>query len=277
MRLTLQRCPKCFVLKQSNNFEEHVITCTRIPDYLESLQAQIIQDPEVLPSVSLEEQPGILQQDVDEELLDAHSNNQEDDGPTGSPRYMMTDWDDYNVDMGGEMDVYDYEDDNSQVRDNNDDQNTDYTHAGTDVEDCASEEAYDTTDPYVTNTVEPTIANEEYVDAWENEPPLCTNEPIAYTEYAPVPLDNHEKKSFQIYCWIQENNISRGAYEELVKLLNKWIKDDDIPRVLLLSPYKTESDLGKLFDLQEVKYCMCPKGCRLFPKGSSSPCKCEAP
>ncbi|KAG2216211.1 hypothetical protein INT45_011164 [Circinella minor] len=117
---------------------EHVVT--HIPDYLESLQAQIIQDPEVLPSVSLEEQPGILQQDVDKELLDAHSNNQEDDGPTGSPQYMMTDWDDYDVDMGGEMDVYDYEDDNSQVRDNNDDQNTDYTHAGTDVEDCASEE-----------------------------------------------------------------------------------------------------------------------------------------
>ncbi|KAG2209614.1 hypothetical protein INT45_013814, partial [Circinella minor] len=140
------------------------------------------------------------------------------------------------------------------------------------------EEAYDTTDPYVTNTVEPTIANEEYVDAWENEPPLCTNEPIAYTEYAPVPLDNHEKKASRY----------TAGYK---KTTSAEIKDDDIhkytfditwynnnrPHIPLLSPYKTESDLGKLFDLQEVKYRRCPKGCRLFPKGSSSPCKCEAP
>lgn len=55
------------------------------------------------------------------------------------------------------------------------------------------------------------------------------------------------------------------------------ITKKDIARVPLLSPYKTESNLGKLFDLQEVKYRMCPKGCRLFPKGSSSPCTCEAP
>ena len=129
---------------------------------------------------------------------------------------MITDWDDYDVDMDGGMNVYNYEDD-----DNNDDQDTDHTHPGTDVEYFDSEEEYDTTG-------EPTIADEQYVDAWENEPPLCTNEPITYTEYAPVPLDNHEHKSFQIYCWIKENNISRGAYEELVKLLNKWIKDDDV-------------------------------------------------
>ncbi|KAI7855204.1 hypothetical protein BDC45DRAFT_568545 [Circinella umbellata] len=207
-----------------------------------SIQTQTIQDPEVLPSVSLRGQLGILQQDANEELLDAYNNNQEDNAPVGSLHPMITDWNDYDVDMD----------------------DTDHTHPGTDVEDFDSEEEYNIINPNVSNTVKPTIADEQYVDAWKNEPPLCTNEPITYTEYALVPWDNHEHKSFQIYCWIQENNISRGAYEELVKLLNKWIKDDDISHVPLLSPYKTESNLGKLFDLQEVKYRMCPKGCRLF-------------
>ncbi|KAG2211489.1 hypothetical protein INT45_002783 [Circinella minor] len=225
--------------------------------------------------VSLGEQPDSLQQDIDKELLDSYNHNQEDNSPAGFPQPMMTDWDDYDVDMGGDM--YDYEDDDNQVYDNNDDQNMDYTHPGTDVEDFDSEETYNTINPNVSNTVEPAIADEEYVDAWENEPTLCTNEPIMYTEYAPVPLDNHEYKSFQIYCWIQENNISRGAYEELVKLLNKWIKDDDVHKYTFDITWYNKSNLGKLFDVQEVKYRMCPKGCRLFPNGSSNPCKCEAP
>ena len=64
---------------------------------------------------------------------------------------------------------------------------------------------------------------DEYVDPWDNEPSLPTNVPIVETVYDFTELPKHAQKSYELYAWIQQFNISRDAYGTLLKILNKWI------------------------------------------------------
>ena len=41
-----------------------------------------------------------------------------------------------------------------------------------------------------------------YVDPWDKEPLLCTGIPFEEMVQGTVPLDKHEKKSFELYSWI---------------------------------------------------------------------------
>ena len=51
----------------------------------------------------------------------------------------------------------------------------------------------------------------------------------------------------------------------------------DIDGMSLYTPAKCEGTLEKMFDLQEQKYHICPKHCRLFPIGSNDLCDCLEP
>ncbi|KAG2216260.1 hypothetical protein INT45_013803 [Circinella minor] len=41
-----------------------------------------------------------------------------------------------------------------------------------------------------------------YIDAWDLEPPLSTNSPIIESVYVPLTLEDHERKSYDLYCWV---------------------------------------------------------------------------
>ena len=60
-------------------------------------------------------------------------------------------------------------------------------------------------------------------DPWDKEPPLPTNVPIVENVYPFTELPKHEQKSYELYSWIQQFNISREAYVTLLAMLNKWI------------------------------------------------------
>ncbi|KAG2219658.1 hypothetical protein INT45_012359 [Circinella minor] len=66
-----------------------------------------------------------------------------------------------------------------------------------------------------------------YVDAWDLESPLFTNSPIIESVGAPLTLEDHERKSYDLYGWVEENNVSRTGYNSLLLMLNKWIVDDE--------------------------------------------------
>ena len=65
-----------------------------------------------------------------------------------------------------------------------------------------------------------------YVDPWDKEPPLRSDVPFEETVQGSSPLDKHHQKSFELYSWIQEHNVSRDAYTSLLSMLNGWIVDD---------------------------------------------------
>lgn len=48
-----------------------------------------------------------------------------------------------------------------------------------------------------------------------------------FTEHAAVALDPHVRRSLELYCLVQEENISRKAYEQLIQMFNKWIAEND--------------------------------------------------
>ena len=177
------------------------------------------RDPELLDEALPIDVPMISEQDDDDMIMDG-SPIQED--PTGIPPVTNYDDSDYiDFDYGdmppvvGEQEVGEDEDDDFLTDDN-------YTDAGEDEEgvhyDIGSGQNDDQRNA-------PAIV--EYVDPWDEQPALETGQCIEYTEHSPMPLDGHEKKSYELYSWAQQQNISRFAYEELLKLLNKWIVDDD--------------------------------------------------
>ncbi|KAG2209615.1 hypothetical protein INT45_009870, partial [Circinella minor] len=104
-----------------------------------------------------------------------------------------------------------------------------------------------------------------YIDPWDKEPPLCTDVPFEETVWGTTQLDKHHQKSFELYSWVQDHNVSRDAYTSLLSMLNEWIVDDSFDKKPLFSPAKSEARLKKMFNLQETKYCICPGHCRLFP------------
>ncbi|KAG2216487.1 hypothetical protein INT45_001813 [Circinella minor] len=87
-------------------------------------------------------------------------------------------------------------------------------------------------------------------------------------------LQSYEQKSYKLFCWAQDNNVSRDSYDELISLFNKWIIQDDFGKKPLLSPKTSENRLGKLFQLDETVYRICLKRCHLFPQGSYDECSC---
>ena len=178
------------------------------------------RDPELLDEALPIDVPMISEQDDDDMIMDG-SPIQED--PTGIPPVTNYDDSDYiDFDYGdmppvvGEQEV---------GEDGNGDYQTDDNY--TDADEDEDEEAY--YDIRLEQNIDHRNTPEvvEYVDPWDNQPTLQTDQCIEYTEHGPMPLDSHEKKSYELYSWAQQQNISRFAYEELLKLLNKWIVDDD--------------------------------------------------
>ena len=124
----------------------------------------------------------------------------------------------------------------------------------------------------------------------------------------PLTFDFHEhpvqeedarvSKSCELFCLVQEQNLTRETHNKLIKLFNKWMQNDDLCTYLILqrksyhlgwfnifvdanrqalySPYLTE----KLMTTHSVKsklYRVCPKGCRMFPPNSTENCSCGEP
>ncbi|KAG2214170.1 hypothetical protein INT45_008584 [Circinella minor] len=128
----------------------------------------------------------------------------------------------------------------------------------------------------VSDGIEDEESMNEYVDLWDKEPPLPTNVPIVENVYPFTDLPKHKQKSYELYSWIQQFNISREAYVTLLAMLNKWIMKEGFENVPIYSPAKSEARLERMFNVKETKYRICPKHCRLFPVNSTDPCKCNA-
>ena len=138
----------------------------------------------------------------------------------------------------------------------------------------------------------PTVAQPStpspYRDPWTKEPPVDTSIPIRQTVYPAVEHDAIAKRSYELYYWVQKNNINRAAHESLIQMINAWIpgKQNDsmytkthnllrnILEQQLFSPSVTENTMATLLGVQEDKYRVCPKNCRLFPKSNTDPCSC---
>ncbi|KAG2216619.1 hypothetical protein INT45_000419 [Circinella minor] len=60
-----------------------------------------------------------------------------------------------------------------------------------------------------------------YIDPWDKEPPLCTDVPFEETVQGTAQLDKHHQKSFELYSWVQDHNVSCDAYTSLLSMLNE--------------------------------------------------------
>ncbi|KAI9247955.1 hypothetical protein BDA99DRAFT_542685 [Phascolomyces articulosus] len=143
------------------------------------------------------------------------------------------------------------DDDDDDVNNEMDDNYTDNDSAESDHDSDEDEAPMDHIDPMLQ---EP--ANEEtlkYIDPWDKEAPLQTDVPIIETVYPAAQLLKHEKMSYELYCWIQQFNISREAYVALLLMLNKWIMSDEFDPIPLFSPAKSEAHLEHMFDIKETK------------------------
>ena len=128
-------------------------------------------------------------------------------------------------------------DDSSVVADDNDDNNTDDNYSEFEDDDTESYHGGEsnvpersvppTAEAVATVVGEDTVMGEgeppAYVDPWEKEPPLPIDTPIIQTIRPAIPLQNYVHMSYELYSWVQQQNVSRGAYEALLLLLNKWI------------------------------------------------------
>ena len=178
------------------------------------------RDPELLNDALPVNVPMISEQDEDYMVLDTSPIQEELTGVPPVANYDDGDYSDFDYgDMQpvvGEQEVEGDADDDYPTDENYTDAGEDEDEAGYD--DIGLEQSIDHR-----NT--PDVV--EYVDPWDKQPTLQTDQCIEYTEHGTIPLDSHEKKSYELYSWAQQQNISRFAYEELLKLLNKWIVDDD--------------------------------------------------
>ena len=128
-------------------------------------------------------------------------------------------------------------DDSGVVAEDNDDSNTDDNYSEIEDDDTESYHGGEgnvlegivppTAEAVATVVQEDTVMEEgepsAYVDPWEKEPPLPINTPIVQTIHPAIPLQNHVHMSYELYSWVQQQNVSRGAYDALLLLLNKWI------------------------------------------------------
>ena len=57
-------------------------------------------------------------------------------------------------------------------------------------------------------------------------------------------------------------------------LITDNVQNHILDKKPLLSPKTSENRLGKIFQLDERVYWICPKRCRLFPQGSNDECSC---
>ena len=102
---------------------------------------------------------------------------------------------------GGDYDMYDQGDSWSIVgeqdtEDDLDDNATDgnYTDRDDDEEGEDDDEEEEDNDQYVDPLLAP-VTVKEYIDLWDKQPDLCTDEPIQYIEYGCTPLSKEEKKA----------------------------------------------------------------------------------
>ncbi|KAG2223481.1 hypothetical protein INT45_001229, partial [Circinella minor] len=84
----------------------------------------------------------------------------------------------------------------------------------------------------------------------------------------------NSERSVMLRWWAQGNNVNSDSCDELISLFNKWIIQDELGKKPLLSPKTSENRLGKLFQLDETVYWICPKRCRLFPQVLNDECSC---
>ena len=115
---------------------------------------------------------------------------------------MIDDGNDCDVySYGGDYDVYNQRDSRfivgeQDAEDDLDDNATDNNYTDRDEDEEGKDDDQD---------VDPLFAPvmvEEYVDLWDKQPHLCTDEPIQYTEYGCTPLSKEEKKTFELYSWV---------------------------------------------------------------------------
>ncbi|KAI7849599.1 hypothetical protein BDC45DRAFT_593635 [Circinella umbellata] len=263
-RTILSRCDKCKLYWKKTVFQQHYSTCD--PDAFRALSRNNVIDPEILPEAPATTTaiPFIVSGSAD---FSMDRDTEQDHESMGS--------------FGGDFDDFDFGvDDNSGQEyeqrtdpDEDDDNVTDDNYMDDDNDD---DEPGPSDLQEVSESIEDEESIDEYVDPWDNEPSLPTNVPIVETVYHFTELPKHAQKSYELYAWIQQFNISRDAYGTLLKMLNKWIMKEGFENIPLYLPAKSEARLERIFDVKETKYRICPKHCRLFPLNSVDPCKCNA-
>ncbi|KAG2207259.1 hypothetical protein INT45_003048, partial [Circinella minor] len=207
-RTILIRCDKCKLYWKKTVFQQHYSTCD--PDAFRALSRNNAIDPEVLPEApaTTTVTPFIVSGSED---FSMDYNTEQVHGSIGS---FEGDFDDF--DFGNSNDVQehgqrtDVDEDTDNVTDDN--------YVDDDVDEQIPS-AYQEESEGIED--EESVA--EYVDPWDKEPPLPTNVPIVENVYPFTELPKHEQKSYELYSWIQQFNISREAYVTLLAMLNKWI------------------------------------------------------
>ncbi|KAI8140991.1 hypothetical protein BJV82DRAFT_184813 [Fennellomyces sp. T-0311] len=105
--------------------------------------------------------------------------------------------------------------------------------------------------------------------------------PLHYTfkEYPYIGQDARTRKSCELYCLVQKQNIARATYHRLNRMSNGWMEDDEpnANREPLFSPFVTEKQMIAKYGVQPKLYRICPEGCRLFPIGCLGDCTCNTP
>ncbi|KAG2223175.1 hypothetical protein INT45_011521 [Circinella minor] len=263
-RAILIRCDKCKLYWKKTVFQQHYSTYD--PNAFQALSRNNVIDPEVLPEApaTTTVNPFIV---------------------SGSEDFSM----DYNTEQvhrsissfEGDFNDFDFDDSSNGVQEY--EQRTDIDKDNDNMTDDNYMDDDDEPGPSdlhkVSDGNEDEESMNEYVDPWDKEPPLPTNVPIVENVYHFTKLPKHEQKSYELYSWIQQFNISCEAYVTLLAMLNKWImKEGSVSEnVPLYSPAKSEARLECMFNnVKETKYRICPKHCRLFPMNSTDPCKCNA-
>ncbi|KAI9243132.1 hypothetical protein BDA99DRAFT_566857 [Phascolomyces articulosus] len=97
-------------------------------------------------------------------------------------------------------------DDDDDVNNEMDDNYTDNDSAESDYDSDEDEAPMDHIHPMLQEPANKETL--EYIDLWDKEAPLQTDVPIVETVYPAVQLPKHEKMSYELYCWIQQFNIS---------------------------------------------------------------------
>ncbi|KAG2216521.1 hypothetical protein INT45_002655 [Circinella minor] len=182
-------CMMCGVDQLKTRYNAHVAACDgKIQQYM-----PMNEDPEVLPN-ALDMDPSVMsmvQETFDQDIYD--DDMIEYDFGKSPPALAQQPYaDNCDDDHHHMIDDDDFAMDNN-YNDNSDNENDD-GQRNTSEQEVIAVEAMDQVD----NDEEEGL----YVDPWDKEPLLCTDIPFEEMVQGTVPLDKHEKKSFELYSWI---------------------------------------------------------------------------
>ncbi|KAI8136489.1 hypothetical protein BJV82DRAFT_679190 [Fennellomyces sp. T-0311] len=285
---TLLTCPYCELLTTKSTYNQHIEDCpTRM--YIENQRSENASETPVLHNVGNGTNEDVLMMDDNGSLAvpntdGHHTGNQGRQQLHSSPEIDFEyDYGENHHDNGTDettsstdhVDTTDADGDARMVADEEDDTRSIDSH----VEPMPSR-AIPVGSPGASDGDEDGENIETDIDDDANPHTVVDDNPRRYEfdEYPHIGQDARTRKSCELYCLVQEQNLTRDTHHALIKMLNNWMKDDELSadRQPLYSPFITENQMVNSYGVQPKLYQICPNGCRLFPIGSLDGCDCNA-